>query len=409
MQINKAIMRQQGGLSLKGRSFVVVCLALLIALPLLSIATSSTAHAKYASLVMDADTGRVLHAVNAETRNYPASLTKMMTLYLIFERLHDGRLKLNSPLTVSARAARQPPSKLGLKKGQTITVERAILALVTKSANDVASTVADNLGGGERKFALIMTAKAREIGMSKTVFRNSSGLPHRGQLSTAYDMAILARRLLTDYPQYYHYFARTKFSYRGKRYKNHNKLLTTYEGADGIKTGYIRASGFNLVASVKRDGRRLIGVVFGGKTSNIRNAHMKSLLDKGFRTIGVEEPVMVNNTAPQQGSSNKTIEKASYTAPKGKSWGVQVGAYAKIDPAYLAADKAVSKVPSYLSTGVVKIVPLERRSKGPLYRARVLSLSKQEAYRACRVLKKRNSPCMVLRHKDGTQVAEADQ
>lgn len=380
----------------------------MLLLPLTTALLPSTAHAKYASLVMDADTGQILHSVNAETRNYPASLTKMMTLYLVFERLRDGRLKLNTPLKVTARASRQPPSKLGLKPGQTITVERAILALVTKSANDVASTVADNLGGGERKFALIMTAKAREIGMTKTTFRNSSGLPHRGQLSTAYDMAVLARRLLKDYPEYYSYFGRTKFSYHGKRYKNHNKLLTSYEGADGIKTGYIRASGFNLVASVKRDGRRLIGVVFGGKTSRIRNAHMKSLLDKGFRTIGVEEPIMAKNT-PNKSSPQAALQTASYTAPKGKTWGIQVGAYAKVDPAYLAADKAMSRIPTYLSDSVIKIVPLERRRKGPLYRARLLGLTKREAYRSCRQLKKSNKPCMVLRHENETEVAEADR
>lgn len=282
--------------------------ASLLALCLL---TPQAAAAKYASFVMDVETGRVLHAENADTRNYPASLTKMMTLYLVFEALDKGKLTLNQKFSASARAARQPSSKLGLNRGETVTVREAIMALVTKSANDVASMVAEEIGGTERQFAMIMTAKARQLGMSRTTFRNASGLPHRGQTSTARDMATLARRLLTDYPHYYHYFSAAEFNYDGARHKNHNNLLRKYAGTDGIKTGYIRASGFNLVASVVRNGHRLVGVVFGGRSPRARDRHMMALLDEGFDTISrtmlakttpqprPEQPVLAQRAKPQ--------------------------------------------------------------------------------------------------------------
>ncbi|MGH6662721.1 MAG: D-alanyl-D-alanine carboxypeptidase family protein, partial [Rhodospirillales bacterium] len=240
------------------------------------------AEAKYASLVMDADSGRVFHEINADTRNYPASLTKMMTLYLVFEALKIELWKMDTPLRVSARAVQQPSSRLGLSRGDRIRVKDAILALVTKSANDVATVVAENMSGSETAFALKMTARARELGMSQTTFRNASGLPHRAQMSTARDMGVLARTLIRDFPAYYRFFATTEFRYDGVTHANHNKLLNTYEGVDGIKTGYINASGFNLVASARRDGHRVIAVIFGGNSPNSRNALMTRLLNLGF-------------------------------------------------------------------------------------------------------------------------------
>jgi len=361
--------------------------------------TPDTAHAKYASFVIDTQTGRILHQINADTRNYPASLTKMMTLYMIFDGLETGKLKLNKSLKVSARAARQPSSKLGLRKGQKLTVKQAILALVTKSANDVATAVAENLAGSERNFALAMTAKARKIGMNRTNFRNASGLPNRGQLSTARDMATLARRLMEDFPQYYHYFSTKTFSYGGKKHKNHNELLRSYHGADGIKTGYIRASGFNLVASVERDGRRIIGVVFGGDSSRSRNRHMAKLLDKGFAKIN---PALVKTAA-----TTKTAKKKKARADSKQQWGVQVGAYLSPKPARAIAEKAIAKAPDYLIDGFVKVVPLKKGVKKPVYRARILGLTKRQAYRACRTLKRRKINCMELRVKEPMQLASA--
>ncbi len=345
-------------------------------------------------MVMDADSGKILHAVNADTRNYPASLTKIMTLYMLFSALDGGRLGLHQRLKVSRRAARQPPSKLALRAGGTIGVEEAILALVTKSANDVAVVVAETLGGTERQFALMMTAKARKLGMSRTTFRNASGLPHRGQMSTARDMAKLGRALITNFARYYHYFSTPSFTYDGLKHRNHNKLLTTYEGTDGIKTGYISASGFNLVASVKRGNRRLIGVIFGGRSSAQRNRLMAKLLDKGFRRLD-----------PTQVARSNTRKKVQKT-PSGR-WGIQVGAYASYAPALRIARVAVSKVPRYLKNGIVKVVPLKKRNRRPLYRGRILGISKKEAYRACRALKKYKISCMALRLKESVQLAYA--
>ena len=246
---------------------------------------TESAEARYASIVVDAETGEVLRSRNADIRRYPASLTKMMTLYMLFEAIDEGRFSLTSKLKVSKRAAGQPPSKLGLGAGSTIEVEDAIKALVVKSANDIAVVVAEALGGTEVEFARMMTRKAQALGMSRTTFRNASGLPNRKQRSTARDMSFLARALMRDFPHRYHYFDDQRFRYGGRSHRSPNRLLGSYRGMDGIKTGYIRASGFNLAASAERDGRRVIAVVFGGKTARSRNRHMATLLDLGFTRI----------------------------------------------------------------------------------------------------------------------------
>ena len=360
----------------------------------------NSAWAKYASYVIDAKTGTVHHNTNGNTRNYPASLTKMMTLYMIFDALEEGRIQLDQHLKISARAVRQPSSKLGLSRKDKITLEQAILAIVTKSANDVATAVAETLSKSERSFALAMTAKARTIGMTRTTFRNASGLPHRGQLSTAKDMATLALRLLGDYPQHYHYFSTKKFTYKGKSYKNHNKLLKSYKGTDGIKTGYIRASGFNLVASVERNGQRLIGVVFGGRTSSMRNGHMSTLLDKSYRKLASTHSLVSEKKKLSKNKRDKALEKLL--------WGVQVGAYKTTAPAYKIAKLAVEKAPALLYDGHIRVVPLEKKKKKPIYRARILGLTKRQAYRACRILKHRNINCMELRMKQPLQQLAAN-
>ncbi|TVR81534.1 MAG: D-alanyl-D-alanine carboxypeptidase, partial [Rhodospirillales bacterium] len=267
-----------------GARSVLVLLVLALAMPLWA-AKPAAANPLYASMVVDVDTGVILHERHADRRRYPASLTKMMTLYLVFDALESGRIAHGTRFTVSANAAAQPPSKLGLKPGQTITVEQAILALVTRSANDVAVVVAEGLGGSVSNFAAAMTAKARQLGMSRTTFRNPHGLPNEGQISTARDMATLAVALLRDHRKYYRYFSTRDFTFAGTHHRNHNRLMASYAGMDGIKTGYIRASGFNLVASAERDGRRLIGVVFGGRSAQTRNDHMADLLDRGFRRV----------------------------------------------------------------------------------------------------------------------------
>ncbi|MCI0652981.1 MAG: D-alanyl-D-alanine carboxypeptidase [Methylococcaceae bacterium] len=245
----------------------------------------SAANAKYASILIDAESGRVLHEENADTLNYPASLTKMMTLYLVFSALESHQIRLNTRWRVSLTAARQPPTKLGLKAGRTITVRDCILALVTKSANDMAVVIAEGLAGSEFRFARMMTEKSLDLNMRQTTFRNASGLPDEEQRTTARDIAILALALFRDFPDYYPFFSARTFQYGKRLYRNHNELLHSYPGTDGIKTGYIRASGYNLAASTVRNGRRLIGVVLGGITSNDRNQQMMTLLSRGFAML----------------------------------------------------------------------------------------------------------------------------
>jgi len=240
----------------------------------------SSYHPPTASIVVDANSGRVMAASHADSPRHPASLTKIMTLYLLFEQLEAGKLKLSSGLPVSAHAAAQAPSRLGLKPGDTIDVESAIKAIVTKSANDIAVVVAEAIGGSEPGFARMMTAKARELGMTRTSYRNASGLPDDRQLTTARDQALLGRAIQDRYPKYYHYFATRYFTYNGKRMRNHNHLLGRVDGVDGIKTGYIRDSGFNIVTSVRRGKRRIVTVVFGGRSGRERDGRARTLIAK---------------------------------------------------------------------------------------------------------------------------------
>jgi D-alanyl-D-alanine carboxypeptidase len=234
----------------------------------------------YAAIVVDANSGNILHAANADALRHPASLTKIMTLYLLFEQLEAGKLKPESRLEVSDHASQQAPSKLGLLPGQTLSVEDAIRALVTKSANDAAVVVAEAIGGDEETFARMMTRKARALGMARTVYNNASGLPDEDQLTTARDQATLGRAIQDRFPRYYRYFATPSFTYHGRAMRNHNKLLGRVEGIDGIKTGYTRASGFNLVSSMRRGNRHVVAVVIGGASGGARDARMRSLLEQ---------------------------------------------------------------------------------------------------------------------------------
>ena len=237
----------------------------------------------FSSLVIDGNSGEVLQASNADAMRHPASLTKIMTLYLLFEELDAGRIRLDTPLKISAHAAEQAPSKLGLKPGQTIAVEDAIKAVVTKSANDVAVAIAENLAGSEDEFARVMTQKAHALGMAHTTYVNASGLPDDDQLTTARDLALLGRTIADRFPRYYRYFATPAFVYHGAAMRNHNHLLGAVAGVDGIKTGYTRDSGFNLVTSVHRDGRYLVAVVLGGHSAFARDARMRELINSHIR------------------------------------------------------------------------------------------------------------------------------
>lgn len=384
--------------------------------------------ARYKAIVVEADTGKVLFSRHADKRHYPASLTKMMTLYLVFDALESGKLALDQRVRVSRRAAGQTPSRLGLKSGRSISVEDAVLAMITKSANDAATALAEAVGGTEVNFANRMTRTARRIGMKNTVFRNATGLPNRRQYSTARDMTVLARRLHGDFPQYYHYFSTRSFKWGKRTYRNHNKLLKTYKGVDGLKTGYIRASGFNIATSARRGGKRIIGVVLGGRTPAWRDRQMAYLLNVAFKRLETSR-----RAAKRGKPKRKTVASVRIPAPKPRSskldllrskppapvvagmadmagigenvrgtgdWGIQVGAHWARRVALRKIRKAVEALPD-LPASVHAAV--DRASVGPrrFYRARLWGFSERLARDACRRLAVRQLACVPVRPKGG--------
>jgi D-alanyl-D-alanine carboxypeptidase len=267
---------------------------------------------RYSSIVVDDASGKVTEAVNADSPRYPASLTKLMTLYVTFEALRDHRITLNQIVPVSGHAASMEPSKLGLLPGTMLTVEQAILAIVTKSANDAACALGELVGGNEDRFAQMMTQRARALGMTHSTFRNASGLPDPQQVTTARDLALLAHHLIEDFPTEYHYFSVPSFYFHGREIPNHDRMLTDYEGADGLKTGYTLAAGHNLVTSALRGGVRLIGVVMGAASNPERDIHMASLLDDGFTKLGVP----ITPHAPRRFRLPSIIEVAEAAPPR---------------------------------------------------------------------------------------------
>jgi D-alanyl-D-alanine carboxypeptidase len=248
-------------------------------------APSALAQERFSAIVIDMETDEVLFSDEPDERRFPASLTKMMTLYLLFEALDRGEVSLTTRLTVSRNASRQPASRLGLRRGETITVEQAIEALAVRSANDVATVVAEHLGGTESNFAARMSNRAQELGMTNTRFANASGLPDDRHRTTARDMAVLSEALIVNFPHFYHYFSTPDMTWRGRTGRNHNRLLGTVPGVDGLKTGYTRASRYNLASSAQRNGRRIVAVVLGGESSAARNAEMEYLLEMGFEEL----------------------------------------------------------------------------------------------------------------------------
>ncbi|MCW2247363.1 D-alanyl-D-alanine carboxypeptidase [Azospirillum fermentarium] len=377
---------------------LAVAAGLLTAAPALAV--------KYEAIVMDARTGEVLHQENADVITHPASLTKMMTLYLTFEALEAGRLNLEQTLPVSEHAQSMSPTKLGLRAGSSIKVETAILGLVTKSANDAAVVLGEAIGGSEPRFAEIMTRKARQLGMRSTVFRNASGLPDDQQVTTARDFAMLSRALLADYPKYYPYFSRRSFVYGGRSVPNHNRLMSRYDGMDGIKTGYIKASGFNLAASAVRDGRRLVAVVMGGKSPVARDNRMAELLDASFSKLrrgGGDAPVLARADADDAPARAVPVAAAATAAPKAaakaaraaNAWGIQVGAFGSAAAGEKAAKEVMRKHPQLLANTKPSVVSSTTKGK-KVYRARLIGLDEKEARNACAKLKKAGGHCMPL-------------
>jgi D-alanyl-D-alanine carboxypeptidase len=323
----------------------------------------------YASIVVDANTGAVLQATNADSTRYPASLTKIMTLYLLFERVESGQIKLSSRLPVSAHAAAQAPTKLGLRPGQSITVEDAILALVTKSANDVAAVVAEAIGGTESEFARMMTRKARALGMRRTTYTNASGLPDSDQVTTARDQALLGRAIQERFPRYYRYFATEAFEFRGRSIRNHNRLLGRVNGVDGIKTGYTRASGFNLVTSMHRGSRHVVAVVLGGRSAGQRDAQMRELLSDHIMTASTRRTAPAIAEAPAQRDERRVAEtKEAVPTPAGEPLLLHKGAATSEATASIsmeAAAHASVNRPKPGSTEPIKPLPVKTVSVKP--------------------------------------------
>jgi D-alanyl-D-alanine carboxypeptidase len=406
--------------------FFLVCLAVsVLGTAFSSNASAAQRESRYGAIVLDNDSGNVLYAVNPDRRSYPASLTTVMTLYLLFDALEQGRLRLDSTMAVSSHASAQAPSKLGLVPGDRIAVEDAVLALVTKSANDVAVVIAEALGGSESDFADMMTRKARQIGMSNTTYQNASGLPNSGQVSTPRDQATLARALIRTHGKYYHYFSTRQFRWRGQPISTHNRLMLRYPGADGIKTGYINASGFNLIASAKRDGRRLIGVVFGGDTAAWRDKNMAQILDKGFARSGGadirtakaddEDKADLDTLIASAAKTDKPAKVAKVQTAKFKaaqrrkaaadedeegdddpvSWSIQVGAFNDYKPAHQAASAAAKKLGGLVSRASIEVAKA-KQGKQTNYRARLTGFTEDQARAACKRLSRAKKDCKVV-------------
>ncbi len=376
----------------------------------------STANAKYASFIINEKTKRIYHNTNGDTRNYPASLTKIMTLYMIFDALKSKKVSMNTKFIISKRATRQPPSKLNLTAGSKINVKNTILALITKSANDVATVVAENLGKSERNFAKLMTIKAKKLGMSRTIFKNASGLPNRGQLSTARDMATLGMAIRKNHPNLFKLFKTKSFVYKGIKYTNHNNLLGSYSGTDGIKTGYTNASGFNLVASVERNGQRIIGVVFGGKKARSRDKHMIKLLNKYFKTVPSKPLVRIAKLSelpknrPKLAAVDKNVK--SFSIPSKvinlssfnslqDNWFIQIGAFKNRLNAHKAARNARNIVPEQLGNlpaSLSKITKTNNENKKLeyLWRVRFIELAEYQARSVCAELWTSGLSCIPL-------------
>ncbi|HJS84058.1 MAG TPA: D-alanyl-D-alanine carboxypeptidase family protein [Acetobacteraceae bacterium] len=391
-----------------------LALALLGAGAGLSPASAQIGSDRYASIVVDARTGAVLEEANADAPRHPASLAKLMTLYLTFEALRDRRVRLDSLVPVSEYAASMEPTKLGLTPETRITVEQAIMGLVTRSANDAAAALGEMLGGNEARFAQLMTLRARALGMAHSTFTNASGLPDPDAWTTARDLALLARRLIYDFPGYYHYFGTPRFVFRGQVIFNHDNLLTSFPGADGLKTGYTVASGHNLVSSAVRGATRLVGVTLGCASNGERDAHMAALLTAGFAQEGV--PVSPPPIVTARASRYSLIGSARAAEPDRRfeprlhpvvqlrpagvlRFGVQLGSF----PSEHAARAAAEMARQASESGAIHLQRVRLHGR-KAWRAQLIGLSSSEAALACSAAAKRGAPCAVI-HPQSRQMA----
>jgi D-alanyl-D-alanine carboxypeptidase len=355
----------------------------------------------HAGILIDAKTGQVLEAWHPQRRAHPASLTKLMTLYLTFRSLENGRINLDTPLHVSRHAAAQQPTRLWLQPGTTITVRDAILGIITRSANDAAVVLGEYLGGSESRFAAIMTREARHLGMTRTRFYNASGLPDARQWTTARDMATLAIALIHTFPQYYHFFGVHSFSFQGRIIYGHDHLLDECDGVDGMKTGYVRASGFNIVTSAIREHRRLVGVVLGGASVVSRDRQMVALMNQGFGMSPVPRTLVAAAANSDEPGASPTAAKLLSTSAEDASTAdtrdstIEAGGNFPTQHAVRRIlHSARRSAPSFLRHGRSLVVLLH----GHHYRARFSDLTHEEAYQACSALERRKFTCRVLTH-----------
>lgn len=361
--------------------------------------------AEYPEIVIDGNSGLILQEQRADQIWYPASLTKMMTLYLTFQALESGALILEEQLPVSANAGSQPASRLGLSKGQTITVKQAILAVATISANDVAVVLAERLAVDEKEFAKKMTDQALGLGMTSTVFQNATGLPNSRQFTTARDMALLGYRLLHDFPKHFEIFSTHDFVFNGRSKMNTNGLLTSYPGIDGIKTGFTCASGYNLVASVHREDRRLIGVVLGTASSSRRNDRMKRLLDLGFSQLNqgekgsfIDVPTVsakAESVPPVRLNASECGQNRIITQGKLPGWGILLGIYKSKKQARTSGIRLRAELKKIINRGQVAI--LKRKFQlGASWKLLVVGLKRSHAGQACRYMRSNGRQCIAV-------------
>ena len=352
---------------------------------------------KYAAIVVDVDTGKVLHEKNAERKRYPASLVKMMTLYMTFDALQKGKLSMNEYLKVSSHAAAQPSMNINLERGDRIKVRDAIYALIVRSANDASVVLAEAIAGSEKSFAVKMNETAKKLGMKDTHFVNASGLPNDKQVSTAVDMAKMLIALQRDHPKYYRYMTRTNFMRKGRQYTTHNRVLTKYRGATGGKTGYINASGFNLATSAQRRGHNIVAVVLGGKTSSSRDKIMISLLDKGFDMLEGNNvagsskkkkgsDIVYPVPAPKPWREQKLISSLGSDKKQTMNiWGIELGGFSHEKEVIAAVSTAMDIVPDQLAYSNVNFVDIEQNG-AKSHSARFVSLTEKQAKKACDIL-----------------------
>lgn len=378
-------------------------------------------NAKPSSIMIDARSGNVIYEQNADELRYPASLTKLMTLYITFNALEHKHITLDEELKVSRTAAGRSPSKLGVKTGETISVKDAIMAVIVKSANDCATVLAERFSKTEADFAVLMTKTAKKLGMNDTTFKNASGLPNSKQKTTARDMAILSMAVYRHFPQYYKWFSAQKFIYKGKKIYGHNNLLKTFSGADGMKTGYTAAAGYNIVTSAMRNNNRVIAVTMGHRFLNERDKKAAKMMDKGLQYLQNNFPIDVASLAKEiDGPNKKTTKYASArkrnTSVKkqrisenikanSKNYAIQIGSFSDYQRARNFAISIKNKLAKLYSVYDIKIEKVKANS-GIVYRSKVVGLDKKNARQICQNMKRNKQSCLVVAENNTIKLAQ---